>query len=434
MTLNVPISLRTHDDGGAPLFNDDGDPYVDVAIDGEDIGNQISSGLQGHLTVSGCLVGDINDFLLGAPLDLAISLAASQISAQISSLETAIEDALGALWVQGSAPVLDTELTYDLHPTAIEHEEEGLRIVMGGLLTAEEAPCIAESEVEGSLLTVTDMPAMSATVPNTLDEYHAGILLSDDFTNQALYAVWRGGVMCFAVADLGDSALSTSYLGLLLGLDSQERLDELLFLGEVPMMIRTVPEVPPQVTFDGDHDINIIVEGLGIEFYPMMQDRFTRLATVAIDVTAGVDLEIDPTGALAIDLHLDTDHLNPRVTYNEIAPDLNELLESNFGGFLGVIIDTVGGSLLEGMTIGMPTFNGLGLTALDLEALGSSPTLLDFLGTYALLGQTTGGESSGGCDGCADSAGCGADGCAAGGLGDESGCGGEGGCGIDGCG
>ena len=30
------------------------------------------------------------------------------------------------------------------------------------------------------------------------------------------------------------------------------------------MMIRTVPEVPPTVTFDGENDINLVVEVLGI--------------------------------------------------------------------------------------------------------------------------------------------------------------------------
>ena len=59
---------------------------------------------------------------------------------------------------------------------------------------------------------------------------------------------------------------------------------------------------------------------------------------------------------------------------------------------------------------------GLGLVQLDVEAVGVSSALLDFMGAYALLGQTTGGVSEGGCDSCGDSSGCGD-------------CGGEGGCG-----
>ena len=65
---------------------------------------------------------------------------------------------------------------------------------------------------------------------------------------------------------------STDLLGLLLGLDNSEMLEELFFLGPVAMVIRTVPENPPDARFDGPNDINIEVNGLAIEFYPIVGD------------------------------------------------------------------------------------------------------------------------------------------------------------------
>ena len=168
------------------------------------------------------------------------------------------------------------------------------------------------------------------------------------------------------------------------------------------------------------------MDGLAIEFYPVMQDRLTRLAAVAIDIAAGIDLNIGPDGAMLIDVELDTDNLNARVSYNEIAADLNTDLESNFPGFIGTVISTVGGSLLQGIAMALPTISGIGATQLDLEPLGTTPGLLDFLGAYMLLGESTGGESSG-CDGCGDQAGCDTAGCDAAGC-DAAGCGADGGC------
>jgi hypothetical protein len=422
--LEIPITFALSAD-------ENGDPYVDVVI-GE-MTHNIEEAMQGKVHLTDCAVGDINEFLdeyLGFNLfDLVIAQFVgeieSQVAEQLADLEITIEDAMRALWQEGEQEILDTTLTYDIHPTAIDHNDLGLRMVMGGSLSTTPAPCVAGFDDPGSQFTLSTLPPMTDVIPETGEGYHLAGIVADDFVNQALHAVWKGGVMCYAVADLGGTPLTTTYLGLMLGQDWEERLAELFFLGEVPMMIRTVPETPPVARFDGENDINVDAIGLNIEFYPLMQDRFARLAAVAIDVHAGIDVGIDETGALSLDIHLDTENLNPRVTYNEIAPDLNPALESNFPGFLGVVLDTMAGSLLEGVAFAMPTFNGLGLTGLELFALEGAPDLYDWLGAYATLGETTGGEGSG-CDSCGGSGGC-SEGCGGEGCGGE-GCGGEGGC------
>lgn len=415
LEIRLPITLALATD-----INNE--PFVDFTFGA--LSHNIDTALDGAVHLTDCAVGDINEFLdqyLGINLfDLVIDQVAgsleSQIGEQLAEIEITAEDALRAAWLQDSIDALGAELQYDLHPTTIDHVEGGLRLIMGGSVSADPAPCVASLADDGSLWTGSSIPDFSEVVPATQTGYHLGARLSDDFVNQGLYAAWRGGVLCYSLADLG-GPLTTTYLGLLLGTESAKALEEIFFLGDVPMLIRIVPSEPPVARFDGDHHLTVDAMGLGVEFYPLMQDRLTRLASVAIDVHAGVDLYVDETDALAMDIAIDTDNLNPRVIYNEIAPELNPAFEQNFPNFLGVVLDTVAGSALEGVAFALPTFQGIGLTQLDIYPEGS---LLDWLALYATLGPSTGGEGSG-CDSCGGAGGC-AEGCGAEGCGGDQGC------------
>ncbi len=425
LVLRIPISMELSAD-------ELGDPFIDVIFGA--LEHNLVTAMDGNIHLTNCAIGNINQWLadnLGLDMfDLVLSAVEGEIeaqyAAQVENFEGTIEDALRGLWLQDSVDVQGTDLNYDLHPTDIDHNDHGLRIAMGGSFSsADVAECVAAYQLDGSRFTASQMPGMTDSVPSTGEPYHFAGMPADDLINQALFALWQGGVMCFVVDDAGGTLpMDTDLLGLLLGLENAELLEEIFFMGPVAMVLRTVPELPPDARFDGANDIDIQIDGLAIEFYPVMQDRLTRLAAVAIDIGAGVDLSIGPDGAMLIDLHLDTDNLNARVTYNEIAPELNEVLETNFPGFVGTVINTVGGSLLEGIAMALPTFSGIGAVQLDLEAVGSSPSLLDFLGAYMLLGESTGGTSSG-CDSCGGEGGCDTAGCAAG-CGEDSGCDAEG--------
>lgn len=422
--LRLPVSMALSAD-------EVGDPFIDVTI--HELTHDIESAMGGAIHLTGCAIGEINEFLdtwlnfnaFDLVIGQLVAEVDTQIAEQIGPLEVTVEEGLRALFIpETELDVLDATLTYELAPTLVEHNEHGLRLVLGGSLDASPADCILPFEDPGSPLTVSGLPAMAETTPQSALGYHAGALVADDFLNQALYAAWRGGVLCYSASDLGSLQLTTTYLGLLLGLENAERLAELVGPGESPIIIRTVPERQPLAVLDGPHDVDILVEGLNIEFYITMADRFVRLASIAIDVGVGINVFVDETDALALDIILDTDNLNPRITYNEIAPDLNEALETNFPGFLTTVIDSVAGSLLSGMAFALPTFAGMGLFELMVENAGVDPSLLDFLGAFAVLGESSGGVSSGGCDSCGtggcDAAGCG--GCTDSGCSDLEGC------------
>ena len=420
VTVSIPLSMAIATDP------DTGEEFIDMTF-GE-FSHNIDVALENKVQLTDCAIGNINGWLsstLGLNIfDLVISQFIGEfedvLEEELENIEEPVEDALRSLWIEDTADLMGSLLTYRAQPTELTHTDSGLRVVLGASGAAETAPCV-QSYVEGkegSIFTNSNLPPMTSAVPATGQAYDLGAMIGDDFVNQALFAVWQGGAICQVVSDLGGTPLTTSYLGLMLGLDYADRLEALLG-GEVPMLIRVAPEQAPRARFDGDHHVEVEATGLGIEFYPLVRDRFARLATVAIDIRAGVDVGLAPDDALQLEITLDTSALNPRVSYNEIAEDLNPAFEENFPGFVTVIIDSVAGSALEGIAFGLPTFLGIGLTSLEGYGLGNSSSLIDWLGLYMGMGETTGGESSG-CDGCEDMAGC------------DTGCGSQG-CGDTGC-
>ncbi len=441
INLGIPLTLTVG-------LNDAGEDAL--ILDAGELSHNIQDALANEIHLTGCPIGEINEFLsdylsfniFDLVIGALIGDIESQITDAIADLETTVAEESTALWLADSVDLLDSTLEYAVEPSAVHHEDEGVRLVMQGELLAEDGRCVEPflDAFPGPDASGSALPGMEATIPGSVDEYHAALLLSGDFGNQALYEVWRSGAMCFLVDEIPTLGLTTELLPLLLGaagntkedLAIQARLAALFPLGEAPMLIRTLPAAPPSISFDGPNDINIDAPELGLEFYAWMQDRFARLAMVTIDVGAGLDVEIDSLGSLALAVDLDLDNMNPRVTYNEIAPDLNDRLENNFPNFLSFAIDNFAGSLLEGITFAMPTFGGsgddddsapgddddsglgddddsapvelgLGVVSLDFMAQGD---LLDWLAGYALLGRTTGGVNSGGCDSCGDGGGC----------------------------
>ncbi|MCO4773306.1 MAG: hypothetical protein KDA24_24945 [Deltaproteobacteria bacterium] len=447
VTLSLPVTLKISQDAN-------GDDFVDIVF-GE-LAQNIEAAMQGAIFLTGCAVGDIDAWLntnLGfSVFDLIIGQFIGEIESQVADalvdLEATGEEALQALWLEDSTDILDTELTYELHPNEVDHNDDGMRLVMAGRTMTEPHPCVADFAGDGSPFTDAAMPGMTPSVPSNNAVYHLGALLADDFANQAMWNLWNGGVLCYIVrdGDVSGFAIDTTLFGLLGGQDNPELFEQFFPFGPAPMVIRTLPETPPLVTFDGPNDINVQIEALNVQFAPLILDRFTNLVTVAIDIDAGVDISVAPDGALALDIFLDTENLNPRVTYNELDPDSNGIVEGNFGTLVGAVINLVAGDLLEGMKIALPVFGaasgddddsatgddddsalgddddsagpplGLGAVQMDIEAVGLSSSLLDFMGAYVLLGESWGGESVGGCGDCGGEGGCGD-------------CGGEGGCG-----
>ena len=276
----------------------------------------------------------------------------------------------------------------------------------------------------GSPYTPSALPTQSSTIVGTSMGYDLAVVLSDDLPNQALWALWRAGALCFEAAELGGTPLTTTLLSVVLGEEIGADLDAILGEG-APVVVRVVPERVPAVRYDGDFPVRLEAPELHVEFWGEVLDREVRLAAVTADIVAVADASIDGTGALVFDLQIRGDELRERVTYNELFAPRNDQLLAAFPALMDMALGSVLGAELAGGAAPLPTLMGFGLDTLLLQPVGANPYAPDHLVAYATLGPSDGGGDIA-CDaaGCAALDGCGgADGCAM-----ADGCGGAEGC------
>ncbi|MDP6932916.1 MAG: hypothetical protein QGG40_08355, partial [Myxococcota bacterium] len=326
-----------------------------------------------------------------------------------SDLEETIEDAFSQAVIQEEFEVQGATVTVDLFPSDIDISTDGLRMTMSSAFSANAAECISDYDPQGSLATASNPPDIGETPSEITSTPHVAALPSDDMLNQAIYAFWRGGVLCYTI-DEDLFALDTSILGLLAG----EAFDD-LFPEAAPMIIETRPQKSPLVNFAGEHDLVAEVEAMGLDFIAEVDHRMAVVVGIDLDLDVPVDLSFDPEfGSLDIEVGLDTQNIGTTVTTNELVPDSSSDIEANFGQ----VIDTLAGSLLESQLDDL-SFNFPGLVleedtgeisdqeplgVTDLEAAGAGDNL-DWFGTYLWLGtveyEASGCNSEdGGCGGC----------------------------------
>ena len=420
--LRLPMAFQLVTDGA-------GNSFVDMNFG--NVQQDITTAVQTSLRLGSCGLTSLNSWfndnldmnLITFMIGGFVEEIEATIDQQLEDIEVDLEGALEGLWIAEETTLLEIPVDYSLAPTAVEHSEEGLRITLGGSFQAERDPCIGDLDAGGSDWSDTSLP----------EHYDGGehlqLWLGDDLLNQAGYSIWRGGALCFEASELGDTALTTELLGLLIGDELQTVFGELFPEGPSELLIRSIPWNAPRIRFDGPHHITVDIDDLDIEFYGQLYQRWTRLASVSVDIRIGLDLGMDD-GALSVDLTMGDEAAVPAAQYSELHGDLAPVLVSNFDAILSVALGALLGDLGEGFTMALPTMMGLGVSTLWIEPDGEQ---LDFLSIRAALGPSTGGESAG----CDEDSGCAAgdEGCAgtAEGCGeDSSGCVDEsGGCDIE---
>ena len=406
-TVTTALGLQVIPDAttGEPTLDATvGDLNLDYTLTGTDI----------HL--DNCFIGTIEDVLnfFGLSLyDLILSLAAPYLQDIIGDfgpeIEALLEESFGAIQLNEELDINGIILAAELAPSDVAIDTSGVRIYMdGSMTTTQVATCIDEYDPGSSVETPSDVPALGSAPASVGTGYHAALNLSDDFGNQALYSLWRGGLLCYNVdEELTGFALDT---GLLNSLSNGTYED--LFPDPEPMVIATRPAVAPTLVFDGDNDVGLQLEKLGLDFYARLDGRESRIVALDVDMVAGADLNFDgTTGELGVVVDLGTEALAATVTDNEFKPGTEGAIEANFAGLFDTLIGGIVGGLVEDIAFTLPAFSGLGLTDLQLEGAGADG---DWLGGYAWLGAVTYGGEGGGCGDEADS-GCGG-GCASGGT------------------
>lgn len=398
LTVTAPLTFEVV---GAP-----GSRTLDATVGELDIWHD----LDGSKLQTDCLLNDIEDVLnlFGMSIfDLVVNLFTDQLTELI---EPTLDEALAQTNIAGDLDLLGALLTYRLEPSGVIHSTQGLQISMASQFDAPQAECIVDDDPGSSYATLSAIPDPMDNQPGS----HAAIHASTDMVNQALYAAWRGGGLCMALGgedaglDLGGLALDTSLLGLIGGPGYDE-----LFPEAKPIEIALRPHMAPLAAADGPNDLDLQLDELELIFLGELDGRMARALGVNVSADIGANVPFDDTtGEIGVELVVDSDAIAASLAGDPMVPGIADKVRDDFPAVMATLLDSMLPSLLgDTLAFALPTFEGLGLLSLDIEASGTGE---DWLGAYATLGQAPYADPYAG--------GCGCDGGSTSTTGDCGGC------------
>lgn len=405
ISLEIKASVTDPDGpGGTPPIVDITVPVPVHNLDNAITANDVhSNGCQADLLLS------LADFLGFSIADLLLGDVVDYVENDLpASVEAAVEAGFQAAILQDVLDVMGKQVAYHVYPDGVPITAEAMRITMGGEFNALTVDrCVAGWPSDGFTSTPSLTPSVAQQRPSG-GSYDAGVIVDDDFVNSALHAFWLSGLLCQSVdSDLTGISLSSDFLGAALGTEVQAEFEYVFFdEGPQPLVVRTVPTIPPEVSYGGPYDLTVHLDGLGLSFHSVILGRMAHLFTVAIDAAIGVDIGFTPYGEIAITPFIDTSNLNPRIVLNEMMPDVDEAIVSNIGPFLDGLVNDFAADLLVTQYIGPFVLFDLAIIDGEAGAVGQG----DYLELFALLGTpipgNSGGSSCAAAAGCADPATC----------------------------
>lgn len=399
-----PVSMHTTI-GLAIVPGPDGAPVLDATVGAVDVTYDLTE----DDIVLDCWIDTLNDVLsaLGLSiydllLDQVDSYLSDSIDDLVPELEATLEEAFAGASIQETLDLNGVTAELSLYPSNVEITGAGMRLSMAGSVTSNStAACVAAYDPGGFASTPSSPPGIGTAPSGVPTPFHAGLGLSDEFANEALYALWAGGLLCYTV-DESTFPVDTTILNSLTGNVFAD-----LFPESQPVDLHVVPRSPPEVVYDGTHDLEVALQNLDLEMWAELDGRKAVITTISLAGPVGADLSFDgATGNLAVELAIDPAALVPTVTVNDFYPDQNDTIlagfQSTFSGLWDSIIGELLGDVTDSLSFALPNFSGLGLQDLQVEAAGSG----DWLGGYAWLGAVSYGDASAGCGGDTGSTGC----------------------------
>lgn len=348
------------------------------------VGNlDIQHNLTANELQTDCLLNDIEEVinLFGLSIfDLVVNLFGSQIEAAI---EPALDELLAETNFSGELELLEGSfVSYGLEPSATYHSPAGLEIHFASMFSADQAECIADDDPGSSFATLSGVPLPQDNPPGT----HVAAHVSMDMLNQVLYAAWRGGALCMDIggADSGldlPIPLDTGLLSLIGGSEY-----DALFPEPKPIEIVLAPHAAPVGVANGPDDINLALNDLELIFMGELDGRMARALGVEVDAEIGANVPFDETtGELSVELVVDDANIQAVLSGDPMVDGIEERVREQFPAVMGTILDSLLPSLVgDSLAFTLPTFEGLGLVTLDLEASGAGQ---DWLGAATTIGQ-----------------------------------------------
>ena len=141
-------------------------------------------------------------------------------------------------------------------------------------------------------------------VPGTATEYMAGIGVSDAFLDWFMYKAYLSGLLCLSIdTEMTGGRSPSGTLAALLG-----SLNTLTGGRNTPVKLQLVPNHVPTIdvgagTFTTDADgnrimdeplINVIMPGVGIDFFVLVDERWVRTVTLTQDISLRIGLDFLP--------------------------------------------------------------------------------------------------------------------------------------------
>lgn len=379
--IEAPVELFVAPgaDGKPQLFATVGDIAADSDLGGFDTVFDCNTDILE--TVLGIL--GLYDFLIGTVVTPLIQ----------DELQTALDDALVSVRFEDQIALGETTLDVALYPQKVQTSTQGLEIFLQTAFSAPQNPCVAQWDGGSSVSVDSDPPGIGA-VPAGAAAY---VLVSDDMLNQALYAVWRGGLLCYTV----DAASSPIPLDSgLLNVISGDAFVGILPETAAPLVILTQPKSAPTVDPSGPHDVDIAIDSLDLEFYTGIDGREARVLLMELDANIGADVNFDATtGSMSVVLDME-DAFQATVGDDLFVPGSAQAIEESFGPTLEGLVQPLIGSLVgDQLAFALPAFGAVGLTSIEVGDAGAQG---DWLGAQASLGPVTYGAEGG----CGEGGGC----------------------------
>ncbi len=206
--------------------------------------------------------------------------------------------------------------------------------------------------------------------------YHLGASLAQGGMNQALFAAYNSGGLCIEASTDSIHALTGGafpFSAAIIDTLASGKLRQLAAV-DAPVLVALAPSQPPVLTYgEGTEDEgHLIVDWPGVEvnFYVLMNERFSRIFAVSTDISMQLTVFNDPaTGTLRIAVVDGPNVENFTETYNELLPGVafTEILET----LIGSVFDAALGDGLEfDFDVG-PILS---------DALGGAPVFVEFRG------------------------------------------------------
>lgn len=297
---------------------------------------------------------DIDGIIEGYLVDAIADMAADEIPALVA-------DAVQDLEIAQSFDIEANTYHFDAIPSSCTVDDAGLSLGLETWFTADGWVSGFSSD-PGSLYADYTSPTYTSVGADM------GLGLNQDFLNQALFALWGGGVL--------DMTLTEEALGL-------DMADLAIFLPELSdLTLQTVAWLPPTVVpGSGSELLDLQLGDLELSLYdgpPVESNLFLRFY---VSVEAGLGLSASADNTLSAELgevsiRFDLVHPDDRSFY---AGDTEALLEA----LVPMILPELTGALGN---IPIPSFDGYGLSGLSISLDGAESGYVVLSGSLVLGG------------------------------------------------